>query len=648
MSLWTTVSSTPEVKVSLFENMNEQRSPTPNTVLSDHAVEYPSPITPTTSMAEESNPRSLRAKPSPPAERTQVDDVDMVETGIPAVDDTHGDETATRLPPNSRFATLGLNAGPLERADRKHRSPAKSIHTEKQPPTKRSFQRNWMQDEEDLTELETLLIPVGLRQAYRDGGALPMDPRPLVSTIKMSRYSTGFLTESGWHAINNDQWDIASKQKYTDQDTSGAAPVDECVNYDDLPGKLAKLNPVIEEPLSKSDFDATVAELPEYAEMPLVHEKYFDLDHYMEHAQPAYRRPTRKGGPAKSPRIEMSHGAPTLEISSPIEQSLGAGNGIIRKGTHLPISVKNKTNALQQAIAGPNTPGGDSSSAADKRTLQLVSEADAVASFSDEGNTSGDNTGSAAFSVGDNRVEKGGTDGVEQKGKWELINEDTATLRLDQPAPEKLTIRLRQIETGKVESHTFQKLSHFFIDWSNKSHIREITKWWYHVLHRRGIHLKRTHTPYVPEEEAWLSLFHKKVKLNIEAGHNIQLPGPIPTLEAFNEFFLGKVLQDPSGEDLPPRGARDEISIKGKLYHGKSGIKSMRDVIRKLLEGKHGGVVYVPIITEDELKQYREDGTVIVDDPGDAERNTMLTRSSPKRKREVHNAGGSNRKRIKQ
>jgi hypothetical protein len=236
---------------------------------------------------------------------------------------------------------------------------------------------------------------------------------------------------------------------------------------------------------------------------------------------------------------------------------------------------------------------------------------------------------------------------------WELVDGDTNPIRLGHPTPEKLTIRLRHNETAKIETHTFGKLSHHFIDWSDKAHVQEIADWRYQVLHRRGVHrnteqtykpnVKRTHNMYLPDEEAWLMLFHNKIKLVVEAGHNIKLAGPVATMERFNDFFLGKVLRGPGGEDLPPREARDEISMKGKLYHVKSGIKPMRDVIRKLLEGKHDGVMYVPLITEDELKQYREKGTVVMENPDDVDQDV----ASQKRKRETIDAESLADKRVK-
>jgi hypothetical protein len=66
---------------------------------------------------------------------------------------------------------------------------------------------------------------------------------------------------------------------------------------------------------------------------------------------------------------------------------------------------------------------------------------------------------------------------------WELLDGDTNPIRLGHQTPEKLTIRLRH-ETGKIETHTFGKLSHHFIDWSDKAHVQEIADWRYQVLHR--------------------------------------------------------------------------------------------------------------------------------------------------------------------
>lgn len=113
-----------------------------------------------------------------------------------------------------------------------------------------------------------------------------------------------------------------------------------------------------------------------------------------------------------------------------------------------------------------------------------------------------------------------------------------------------------------------------------------------------------------PEEDAWLLLFHTKVKAAAEAGRNIKLPGPPAVLRVFNSFFEGRVMKDERGDDLPPRRSREETSLRGKVSKMHSKIWKLRDVTRKLLEGKRGGAVYVPEITEEELRQYRIDGSV--------------------------------------
>jgi hypothetical protein len=89
------------------------------------------------------------------------------------------------------------------------------------------------------------------------------------------------------------------------------------------------------------------------------------------------------------------------------------------------------------------------------------------------------------------------------------------------------------------------------------------------------------------------------------------LPGPAAITTAFNAFFEGRVLKDGHGSDLPPREARGERSIKGKMAKVHTRIWHLRDVTRGLLEGKRGGVAYVPGITEDELERYRQDGTIL-------------------------------------
>jgi hypothetical protein len=80
------------------------------------------------------------------------------------------------------------------------------------------------------------------------------------------------------------------------------------------------------------------------------------------------------------------------------------------------------------------------------------------------------------------------------------------------------------------------------------------------------------------------------------------MPSTVSVLGCFNNYFVSRVLKDADGEDLPPREVRDENSLRSKLNHTKDGLRSIRFVTRKLLEGKRGGSEYVLAITEDELR----------------------------------------------
>jgi hypothetical protein len=534
-----------------------------------------SPTAPATRIGKDIDDESAPMIHSPLVDRTQINDVDKVWVEASNVDGAADGDQATHLPHVSRFANLGLNARPLISAGRKREPSPKFGDDAEKPSLSTSYQRKWVQGEADLAELETLMIPAGLSQAYCDGGALPMDPQPLTPTIKSSKYSTGFLTESRWHPVNNDEWKIASQRHHTDEDVADGALANGLVDYGDLHGKLARAKSVIKESLNKADFDAVIAELTKGAEVPLVDEKYFELDNYLEYARGSNKRRAKKGSPTKLSIKEVTK-ASILAVPGPAERSPHKGNvEEAGKNPKLDKLVEDKTDMHRNAS-------------------DRASSSDRSISTSDE---------EAAFAI--------------------ALKESARTLKLvqtDSPSNEAISVTV-PAENDTVHRH------------NEESHKPNV---------------KRAHKMYLPIEEAWLTLFHKKTKLVVEAGHNVKLAGPTTIMDRFNDFFLGKVLQGPGGEDLPLRGARDEISMKGKLYHVNSGIKPLRDVIRKLTEGKHGGVMCVPAITEYELQQYQEKGTVDMDDPADADETAAMANSLPKRKREIVEVESMDEKRVKQ
>jgi hypothetical protein len=140
--------------------------------------------------------------------------------------------------------------------------------------------------------------------------------------------------------------------------------------------------------------------------------------------------------------------------------------------------------------------------------------------------------------------------------------------------------------TGEIEAYTFQVLSAQALDWSDRFHLAEVSRWRYNILKRPGIPCDRVNMPYFPIEEAWLLLFHKNIKAVVEAGYNVRIPTLYMIVEAFNEFFVDKILQNANGHDLLPRDARDEVSLHGKIRNAKFGIDAMRKTTRKLREGR--------------------------------------------------------------
>jgi hypothetical protein len=401
------------------------------------------------------------------------------------------------------------------------------------------------QGEEDLIEREGMVVIFDAEQACSDGDVEHGPPSPIG---KLSKYSTGYLTRSGWYPIHK------------------ADAEDDSDDTDDLPGRLltAKGITVPKDATDDVEFRAAADQMVQHAEIPLVDAKYFNRDSYLEHVH--------------------FHADEVTSLLG--EQSLDKDT-TATSGEFKPlVQTRSKTKA--------------------KINLGPAPEAD--------GN---------------------------QAVKWELVNGIADMARIGQAEPEKLTIQLRNSATGEVVTHKLATLSPHFINWTDKAHIQKISKWRTSIFRQHDIPPRRHNITYLPEEVDYLLLLFKKIKAVVEAGHNVKIPGGVPITEEFNKFFVGKVLKDEHGADLPPREMREVLSIHSKLYHANSGIPALRMVIRKLMETRHGGIVYVPIITEEELQKYREDGTVELDDPQDEKKNAS------KRKREIKEAVDEEVKRIK-
>jgi hypothetical protein len=242
----------------------------------------------------------------------------------------------------------------------------------------------------------------------------------------------------------------------------------------------------------------------------------------------------------------------------------------------------------------------------------------------------------------------------EEAIEWELLEGNIDAPRTGNKSVHKLTIKLYNNATGESKTLTYTDVPHEDIDWKSKPQVVAITQWRTDIFHTHGINTKKNTYSYMPLEDAWMELFHGKLRATVEAGHAIKLPGPVPISEAFNAFFEGKVLKDAKGADVPSRPARDVVSIRGKLDGKVSKVAIERRYMRGILRGRTGGVGWIPGITEEELTKFLEDGSVVVDDPSAAEKKPALDseakrskRSPSKRKRDETDVGKETPKKMK-
>jgi hypothetical protein len=130
------------------------------------------------------------------------------------------------------------------------------------------------------------------------------------------------------------------------------------------------------------------------------------------------------------------------------------------------------------------------------------------------------------------------------------------------------------------------------------------------------------------DEDAWFNLFFEKIKGVVANGSHIDIPSGVMIYELFNTFFVGKVLKDADGQSLSPRVARYPGTIYNHIHtRGPRELVDLREEVLSMLEDRTDGQLYVPVITEEEIQQYRSDGTFIVDDPSDKAKNQALALS---------------------
>lgn len=122
------------------------------------------------------------------------------------------------------------------------------------------------------------------------------------------------------------------------------------------------------------------------------------------------------------------------------------------------------------------------------------------------------------------------------------------------------------------------------------------------TISARRLSFKKSNRSFTEEEDAWPFLFHAKLRAEIGKGTQIKAPSSIPIAKAFNAFFAARsTFEDDTA--VEPRSAE---SLRGKINHKEGRLLGVRRGLRDLLGGKKGGVVFVPVVTEEYLASYRD------------------------------------------
>jgi hypothetical protein len=148
------------------------------------------------------------------------------------------------------------------------------------------------------------------------------------------------------------------------------------------------------------------------------------------------------------------------------------------------------------------------------------------------------------------------------------------------------------------------------------------------------------------DEDAWIFLFFEKIKAIIQDGQQIQIPNDTIFYRLFNEYFDGKILKGPDEQPLPPRTTRLHGTLYNRIRRNASEkLLELREEVFKILEDSTGGLLYIPVITDQEIQQYVLQGIVKKDDPKNPASNLGLSLSENEIKQNEARRHAFNRKR---
>jgi hypothetical protein len=515
------------------------------------------------------------------------------------------------------FANLGLNRKVARASNHEVTAPRRTTADDLDVGRSVVFRPRYSEDlEEDLAEMEELMVPEDMRSSCSNNRNTLADlsSQPL-KEINTSKCTAGILTTSDWQPIESP---LAEATVATSLQQEVPAILISEIIAEEIPEEEGS---VIDLTSDREGDEEVQAEPEEDASKTYLDEKHFGHYGYRNYLHPKEPKPDEVPKSTKRDiqtklKVNTKSGAQlTLKIISPLD-------AIAPKPKTVAIAPKPRT------VRRPPTP--------------IVSRSNT--------NTPGSTSSTSSFHKASPTTTKPNL--LDDSGLWELISGNADSPRTGNKTPDKLHIRIWHIITGQNVKFSFKGMPHEDINWNNRSHIQQIINWRTTIFLQRHFNTKKAHVNYSPVEDAWLMLHHRKIRGAIEAGHELKTPGPTLIVEAFNAFFRGKVFTDEAG-DVVTVPVREYESIRGKFGQRKGELANYRRVTSKLMEGRKGGMLYMPIITREDLEAFQDHGTVVVDDPRDASKNAVVEsgksrKASPKRKREEGDGGEMDVKRAKQ
>jgi hypothetical protein len=310
-------------------------------------------------------------------------------------------------------------------------------------------------EENDLAELEAHVIPRSLADQREVSSAYGWQP---INKTETSQYTT-------WPLVDNQTTaDTLAEDLSTTHIT--AAP------EGDTPDGVGSVTNPASDPV---DSEKTGEILDDGDESPWLADKYFDHYGYLNYIN----------------NVEDSKdsGEPSAALGGkkyPVQSRLKVAD---RKRAQLVLDTS--------PLASPRNPTKRSAKLSTTEDT-LMADADLPVRHALEG---GDKA------TRDNSPESS-SDGA---GRWELLEGNIDAPRTGNISIPKLFIKLRHTETGETKTVTYTDVEHEAIDWKSKQQVAAIGQWRIGVFQQHGINTKKDMIVYTPLEDAWMTLFHRKL-----------------------------------------------------------------------------------------------------------------------------------------